>query len=76
MNKKRLGKMMNEILRESGEEGVNFSCALNGYGPNWDQVRETLSRWEDKEKIVCIEKRNPINLGLYVSTKYDMRDRI
>ncbi|MFH1522012.1 MAG: hypothetical protein ABIF18_03565 [archaeon] len=70
MNKKTLGKVLNKILEEAGENGAALGGKIERHSPNWDMVRRTIATWEKKGKIVCTQKRYPINHGTYVLAKY------
>lgn len=69
MEKKNLGKILNQAFETAGAGGIIPSEVLEENN-DWEQVRRTLLQWEGKGKITCIQKRNPSNFSRYVLTKY------
>lgn len=66
-----LGKKLAIAFEEAGTKGLIPSDALEMHNPNWDKVRKTLAQWEDKGKIICIEKKFDVsNMNRYVLSKY------
>ena len=63
-------------FEEAGAEGLVPSVALERYYLNWDTVRQTLSQWEEKGKITCIEKRHVSNISRYILSKYIQKNTI
>lgn len=70
MDKKNLGKILNVALENAEANGIIPTQVLENKNPDWDQVRRTLSKWEETGKVICIQKRYPSNNGKYVLIKY------